>query len=200
MERIGSNRINELVRRAISGDGNAFTALWDEYIASLRSLIKSWDKTLDDLYVDDICSRSFEKAFRQIGTYDPAKSQFFTWLRTIARNTAFDLLASERRRRNLMVSMDEGGCESTPQVAETIPDGVESPLDSIIRSEEGVETEKYISRLSPLYQDIARKRLVEGMPYKEIAESTGLELNTVRTRIRRAKAFIEAMRSEEEED
>lgn len=200
MERIGSNRINELVRRAISGDGNAFTALWDEYIASLRSLIKSWDKTLDDLYVDDICSRSFEKAFRQIGTYDPAKSQFFTWLRTIARNTAFDLLASERRRRNLMVSMDEGGCESTPQVAETIPDGVESPLDSIIRSEEGVETEKYISRLSPLYQDIARKRLIEGMPYKEIAESTGLELNTVRTRIRRAKAFIEAMRSEEEED
>ncbi len=200
MERIGSNRINELVRRAISGDGNAFTALWDEYIASLRSLIKSWDKTLDDLYVDDICSRSFEKAFRQIGTYDPAKSQFFTWLRTIARNTAFDLLASERRRRNLMVSMDEGGCESTPQVAETIPDGVESPLESIIRSEEGVETEKYISRLSPLYQDIARKRLIEGMPYKEIAESTGLELNTVRTRIRRAKAFIEAMRSEEEED
>ncbi len=199
MERIGSNRINELVSRAISGDGNAFTALWDEYIASLRSLIKSWDKTLDDLYVDDICSRSFEKAFRQIGTYDPSKSQFFTWLRTIARNTAFDLLASERRRRNLMVSMDEGGCESSPQVAETIPDGVESPLDSIIRSEDRVETEMYISRLSPLYRDIAGKRLIEGMPYKEIAEATGLELNTVRTRIRRAKAFIEAMRTEEEE-
>lgn len=199
MERIGSNRINELVSRAISGDGNAFTALWDEYIASLRSLIKSWDKTLDDLYVDDICSRSFEKAFRQIGTYDPSKSQFFTWLRTIARNTAFDLLASERRRRNLMVSMDEGGSESSPQVAETIPDGVESPLDSIIRSEDRVETEMYISRLSPLYRDIAGKRLIEGMPYKEIAEATGLELNTVRTRIRRAKAFIEAMRTEEEE-
>lgn len=199
MERIGSNRINELVSRAISGDGNAFTALWDEYIASLRSLIKSWDKTLDDLYVDDICSRSFEKAFRQIGTYDPSKSQFFTWLRTIARNTAFDLLASERRRRNLMVSMDEGGCESSPQVAETIPDGVESPLDSIIRSEDRVETEMYISRLSPLYRDIAGKRLIEGMPYKEIAEATGLELNTVRTRIRRAKAFIEAMRAEEED-
>ncbi len=199
MERIGSNRINELVSRAISGDGNAFTALWDEYIASLRSLIKSWDKTLDDLYVDDICSRSFEKAFRQIGTYDPSKSQFFTWLRTIARNTAFDLLAGERRRRNLMVSMDEGGCDSSPQVAETIPDGVESPLDSIIRSEDRIETQMYISRLSPLYRDIAGKRLIEGMAYKEIAEVTGLELNTVRTRIRRAKAFIEAMRAEEED-
>jgi RNA polymerase sigma-70 factor, ECF subfamily len=198
MEKIGSNRINDLIKMAVGGDGNAFTALWDEYIVSLRTLIKSWNKNLDDLYVDDICSRSFEKAFRQISTYDPSKSQFFTWLRTIARNTTFDLLDEERRRRDLMVSMDEDGEGSSP--AETIPDGVESPLESIIRGEDQVETEKYISRLSPLYQDVARKRLIEGMQYKEIAAATGLELNTVRTRIRRAKAFIESMRSDEEEE
>ena len=198
MEKIGSNRINDLIKRAIAGDGNAFTALWDEYIVSLRKLIKSWNKNLDDLYVDDICSRSFEKAFRQISTYDPSKSQFFTWLRTIARNTTIDLLDEERRRRDMMVSMDDDGEGSSP--AETIADGVESPLESIIRDEDQVETEKYIARLSPLYQDVARKRLVDGMPYKEIAAATGLELNTVRTRIRRAKAFIEQMRSDDEED
>ncbi len=197
MEKIGSNRINDLIKMAVAGDGNAFTALWDEYIASLRSLIKSWNKTLDDLYVDDICSRSFEKAFRQISSYDPSKSQFFTWLRTIARNTAFDLLAEERRRRDLMVSMDDESDSTSP--VESIPDGLESPLDSIIRSEDQIETEKYIERLSPLYQDVARKRLIDGMQYKEIAAATGLELNTVRTRIRRAKAFIEAMRSDGED-
>ena len=198
MEKIGSNRINDLIKRAIAGDGNAFTALWDEYIVSLRKLIKSWNKNLDDLYVDDICSRSFEKAFRQISTYDPSKSQFFTWLRTIARNTTIDLLDEERRRRDMMVSMDDDGEGSSP--AETIADGVELPLESIIRDEDQVETEKYIARLSPLYQDVARKRLIDGMPYKEIAAATGLELNTVRTRIRRAKAFIEQMRSDDEED
>jgi RNA polymerase sigma factor (sigma-70 family) len=198
MEKIGSNRINDLIKRAIAGDGNAFTALWDEYIVSLRKLIKSWNKNLDDLYVDDICSRSFEKAFRQISTYDPSKSQFFTWLRTIARNTTIDLLDEERRRRDMMVSMDDEGEGSSP--VEAIADGVESPLESIIRDEDQVETEKYISRLSPLYQDVARKRLIDGMPYKEIAAATGLELNTVRTRIRRAKAFIEQMRSDDEED
>ena len=197
MEKIGSNRINDLVKMAIAGDGNAFTALWDEYISSLRAFIKSWQKSLDDLYVDDICSRSFEKAFRQISTYDPSKSQFFTWLRSIARNTTIDLLEEERRRRDLMVSMDDDG--GATSAVETIPDRVESPLDSIIRDEDQVETEKYIERLSPLYQDVARKRLIEGMPYREIAAATGLELNTVRTRIRRAKGFIEAMRRQEEE-
>ena len=92
MEATGSNHINDLVRQAIAGNGTAFTALWDLHIDSLRTFIKNWLKNLDDLHVDDICSRSFEKAFRQIGSYDPSKSQFITWLRTIARNTALDLL------------------------------------------------------------------------------------------------------------
>ena len=37
------------------------------------------------------------------------------------------------------------------------------------------------------------------MQYKEIAQEMDMELNTVRTRIRRAKAIIERMRKQEEE-
>ena len=88
MVKHGSMPTDELIRLAIIGDGAAFTHLWDENIDTLRCYIKSKMKNLDDFYVDDICSKSFEKAFRQIRTYDPAKSQFSTWLMTIARNTA----------------------------------------------------------------------------------------------------------------
>ena len=76
METPGSKPIDELVRRAIIGDGTAFTELWDTHIGSLRSYLKSKMKNLDDFYIDDICSRSFEKAFRQIGSFDPSRSQF----------------------------------------------------------------------------------------------------------------------------
>lgn len=196
MDKIGSSPISELVRMAINGNGTAFTALWDEYIGSLRLLIKSWNKNLDDLYVDDICSRSFEKAFRQIGSYDPSKSQFFTWLRTIARNTTFDLMEEEHRLHNNMIFIDDG---SKPcSVVESIPDKIDSPLESIIRVEDEVETESYIRRLSPLYREVAQKRLVEGLQYKEIARELNMELNTVRTRLRRARSFIEQMRKEEQ--
>ena len=41
-------------------------------------------------------------------------------------------------------------------------------------------------------------RLMDGLQYKEIAEELGMELNTIRTRIRRAKSMIEAMKSGEE--
>ena len=79
---------------------------------------------------------------------------------------------------------------------ESLPDLVASPLESIIRDEDQVETEGYVEKLPALYRDVARKRLIEGLQYKEIAQETGLELNTVRTRIRRARAIIDKMRKE----
>lgn len=196
MEQTGSNPINDLVRQAIAGNGTAFTALWDLHIDSLRTFIKGWLPNLDDLYVDDICSRSFEKAFRQISAYDPQKSQFITWLRTIARNTALDLLQQESRIHNQMVSIDDDTRQTA--VVDVIPDEVDTPLESIIRTEDREETQGYIDKLPALYREVARKRLVDGLQYKEIAQEMEMELNTVRTRIRRAKALIDNMRKDSE--
>lgn len=190
----GSKPINELVRLAIIGDGTAFTRLWDTHIDQLRSYIRGWLRHLDDFYVDDICSRSFEKAFRQIGTYDPSKSQFYTWLRTIARNTALDMLEQETRDRQRCVSLDVNDGQTA--VVENIGDEVDTPLDSIIKTEDRAQTEKYIEGLPDLYREVARKRLLDGLQYKEISEELDMELNTVRTRIRRAKALIDKMKEE----
>ncbi len=187
---------NDLVRQALAGNGTAFTALWDLHIDSLRAFIKRWLKNLDDLYVDDICSRSFEKAFRQISSYDPSKSQFLTWLKTIAKNTALDLLEKEFRLQNQMVSIDDD--TKSTSVMDIIPDQVDTPLESIIRSEDEEETEGYIDKLPALYREVARKRLIDGLQYKEIAQEMDLELNTVRTRIRRAKGLIDKMKKDNE--
>lgn len=198
MEQIGSNPIDGLILMAKAGNGMAFTALWDMYIDSLRSYIRSWLKNLDDLYVDDICSRSFEKAFRQIGSYDASKSQFITWLRSIARNTALDLLEQEGRIHNQIVSIDAN--PSALSVMDTIPDNVDTPLEFIIKNESEERTVHYIERLPELYREVARKRMIEGMQYKEISQELGMELNTVRTRIRRAKGLIEKMKEENDND
>ena len=198
MEKTGSKPINELIRLAIIGDGAAFTALWDTHIDSLRSFIKGQMRSLDDFYVDDICSRSFEKAFRQISSYDPSISQFSTWLKKIAYNTALDTL--ERRGRDQkkyhMVYLDDDSLPSP--VVEELPDQIDTPLDSIIRDEDEARNLKYINALPELYREVARKRLIEGLQYKEIAEELEMELNTVRTRIRRAKALIDEMKENED--
>lgn len=196
MAKIGSKPIDELVRRAIIGDGTAFTALWDTNIDSLKAYLKSLLKNMDDFYIDDICSRSFEKAFRQIRSYDPGKSQFSTWLRKIAHNTAMDVVDAENRAMGEMVSIDGKGQES--DLGESLEEQIDSPLDSIIRNEDEEQTNRYIDALPQLYREVARKRLIEGLQYKEIAEELGMELNTVRTRIRRAKGLIENMKDEQD--
>jgi RNA polymerase sigma-70 factor, ECF subfamily len=78
-----------------------------------------------------------------------------------------------------------------------VMDQRETPLESIIRDEDESQTRKYIDSLPELYREVARKRLLEGLQYKEIAEELNLELNTVRTRIRRAKEMIEKKKEDE---
>ena len=195
MAKPGSRPIDELLRLAIIGDGAAFTELWDTHIDSLRAYIKSRMKNLDDFYVYDICSRSFEKAFRQIRSYDPARSRFSTWLMNIAHNTAVDTVEQENRSHKRYVSIDQD--RSAGSAVGSIGSEDDTPLESIIRDEDQVQTEKYIDGLPELYRVIARMRLVDGLQYNEIAEETGLPLNTVRTRIRRAKAHIDKIKSEE---
>ncbi|MBS7273537.1 MAG: sigma-70 family RNA polymerase sigma factor [Bacteroidales bacterium] len=196
MAKIGSTPIDELVRRAIIGDGEAFTKLWDTHIETLRNYLKTSFKQLDDFYIDDICSRSFEKAFRQIGSFNPSLSQFSTWLRTIARNTALDVLDSENRNQRKLVWIDDGSAAGA--AIESIGDEGATPLESIIEDEEGDKLREYIEALPELYREVARKRLIEGLQYKEIAQELDMELNTVRTRIRRAKAMIDGMKKDED--
>ncbi|MBO4263541.1 MAG: sigma-70 family RNA polymerase sigma factor [Bacteroidales bacterium] len=197
-EEIGWKPTRELVLRAVHGDGMAFTALWDTHIDALRAFIKSEMGLLDDFYVDDVCSRSFEKAFRQIRTYDPEKSRFSTWLKVIAHRTALDTLEQERRKNRRQVSLDES-VGASAFVADTVPDEIDTPLERMIRHEDQAETRCYVDALPDLYRTVARLRLLDGLQYKEIAEETGLELNTVRTRIRRAKSIIANMQENGEE-
>ena len=99
-------------------------------------------------------------------------------------------MGQEKSRKFL--SLDDDARQIS--VFDSISDDVETPLESIIRTEDRERTKQYIEGLPELYREIARKRLVDGLQYKEISEETGVELNTVRTRIRRARTMIEEMK------
>lgn len=183
---------DELIRRAIIGDAAAFTRLWDTNIDVLRIYIRTTIKNLDDFYVEDICSKSFQKAFRQIGSFDSSRSQFATWLKVIARRTALDTVAQLRRMKENYVSITDENINTI----DTMGDGDPDLLEAIIGVEDSDRTRELIEGLPSLYLDIARMRMVEGCQYKEIADELGMELNTVRTRIRRAKALIDKMKED----
>lgn len=198
MEKTGSKPIDELIVLAKGGNGLAFTALWDRHIGQLSNYLKTKFSNLGTYEVEDICSRSFEKAFRQIHTFDPSRSQFLTWLCVIARNTALDSMEQDRRvhPKSQIVYLDD---EAQNSGMEGIADQTSDALNSLISTEDEEEKTKYIECLPELYREVARRRMIDGMKYNEIAEAMDLELNTVKTRIRRAKKIIDELRKEEDD-
>ena len=173
MAKTGLKPIDELIVLAKGGNGLAFTALWDRHIDLLRSYIKNRFKNIDDYDVDDICSRSFEKAFRQIHNFDDSKSQFPTWLFTIARNTALDTLEKDKRihPKNQIVYLDD---DTQSSGLEGIPDQADDALGKLIKIENEEERVKYIDRLPELYREVARKRLIDGMKYDGFQSVRGI--------------------------
>ena len=52
---------------------------------------------------------------------------------------------------------------------------------------------QFIDELPSLYKDVMIKYMIEELEYEAIARELGLELNTVRTRIRRGKQHLAEM-------
>ena len=174
----------DLVRLAIEQNQAAFIVLYTRYNAGVRSHISRYVSQKED--VEDICLESFQKAFSQIATYNP-EYKFSTWLYRIARNTAFDHLSRHDREKNYIptTSINEDIAE-----LKEIPATMHNPEEDIINQQEYDKWLSNIEKLKDDYHIVAKMNLIDNFGYKEIAEALELPLNTVKTKIRRAKAML----------
>ena len=178
----------ELVRRAVAGDQMAYRAIYQLHEKAIRSRVGGYFKWKAD--VDDVVSESFQKAFANLSSFDTER-ELRPWLSTIATRTALDHLASIKR--------EDEKKEGIKQKAGDDTSGGQDPLTEVTPEEEIINDENhqrlmaYIDELSPLYKDVMVKYMIEELEYEEIAKELGLELNTVRTRIRRGKQHLAEM-------
>ena len=71
--------------------------------------------------------------------------------------------------------------------------GRSTPEEEIINDEVHQRLMQFIDELPSLYKDVMIKYMIEELEYEAIARELGLELNTVRTRIRRGKQHLAEM-------
>ena len=188
MERTGSKLTNltdeELIKLAAGQHQTAFIILYTRYNAGVKSHISRY--VIQKEEVEDICLESFQKAFSQIHTFNP-EYKFSTWLYRIARNTAFDHLSKNDREKSYMpmTSINEDNAELKELTATS-----HNPEDDIINQQEYDKWLTNIEKLKDDYKAVAKMNLIDNFGYKEIADELGLPLNTVKTKIRRAKAQL----------
>ena len=188
METTGSKLTNmpdtDLVRLANEQNQAAFIVLYTRYNAGVKSHIARYVIQKED--VEDICLESFQKAFSQIGSYNP-DYKFSTWLYRIARNTAFDHLSRHDREKTNMptTSINEDIAE-----LKEIPATMHNPEEDIINQQEYDKWLTNFEKLKDDYKVVAKVNLIDNFGYKEIADALEMPLNTVKTKIRRAKAML----------
>ena len=188
MEATGSKLTNlsdtELVRLALEQNQAAYIVLYTRYNTGVKSHISRYVSQKED--VEDICLESFQKAFSQLATYNP-EYKFSTWIYRIARNTAFDHMSRHDREKNNMPtrSINEDYAE-----LKELPAAMHNPEEDIINQQEYDKWLNNIEKLKEDYRTVARMNLIETFGYKEIAEALGMPINTVKTKIRRAKAML----------
>ncbi len=188
MEKTGLKLTNlsdpELVKLAIEQNQAAFIVLYTRYNTGVKAHISHYIIQKED--IEDICLESFQKAFSQIATYND-EYKFSTWLYRIARNTAFDHISRKDREKNNLPTTSIS--EEMAQVSD-IPAVMHNPEDEIITQQEYDKWLTNIEKLKDDYRIIARMNLIDNFGYKEIAEELEIPINTVKTRIRRAKAML----------
>ena len=188
METTGSKLTNlsdtDLVRLAIDQNQAAFIVLYTRYNAGVRSHIARYVSQKED--IEDIALESFQKAFSQLGSYND-EYKFSTWIYRIARNTAFDHLSRHDREKNNMptTSINEDFAE-----LKELPAVMHNPEEDIINQQEYDKWLNNIEKLKDDYKTVAKMNLIDNFGYKEIADALDMPINTVKTKIRRAKAQL----------
>ena len=114
------------------------------------------------------------KVWNNAARYSSAKASPITWLVTIARNQAIDRL---RSRKAPAASLE---------AAFDIPDALPSPEARVLGVDEKNRLEECLGSLDTAGRDIVQRAFFGEITYERLAQTEGLPLGTVKSRIRRS--------------
>ena len=170
----------ELIEKAGQGDMAAFQEIYRRasgfvYSVAFRVVGRKHE-------AEEVTQDVFLKAYKNLGKFQ-YKSSLKTWLYRITVNTALNYA---KKKNRIMEREVEQEYESVTAVPEEGTRGLESG-----EAEEHLGT--LLAQLNPDQRACIVLREIEGLDYQAIAESLGINLNTVRSRLKRAREALMAL-------
>lgn len=170
----------ELLRAAGRGSAGAFETFYDRTVryanAFARRLVKPED-------MDDVLSDAFFQAWREAARFDPARGSAVTWLLTLVRSRALDLL---RQRRH--TASEEAQAELAERACE-----LPGPDDVLALARDGSRLHAALATLSTNERWVLGLAYFRELTHQQIAECTGLPLGSVKSLILRSQARLRGL-------
>ena len=168
-----------------AGDARAFESLVRRHRAPVFNFILRY--TGQRARAEDVLQETWLKVVRSAREYEP-KAKFTTWLYTIARNLCVDSARKESYRQAASLEAPATGAEGAEgrPLGEGLPDTGASPERGAYNARVRPLLERALSSLPEEQREVFILREYSGIPFKDIAEVTGVSENTVKSRMRYA--------------
>jgi len=170
-----------LVQRAQAGDETAFREIVERYQSKVFSIIHGIVRQRND--IEDIAQQVFAKVYLSLRSFD-FRSSLITWIYKITVNECFDYLRKRKVRR--LVYESDLSEDEVRRVENTDP-AIERQIsaDSSLAQRDYVL--KLLTRVSEEERNLLILKEVEGFSVEELAAKTGMNENTVKVKLFRAR-------------
>src|ERR1700727_774872 len=170
-----------LVRRVQARDEIAFSEIVERYQAKVFSIIYGILRNHND--AEDIAQQVFSKVYFSIRNFD-FRSSLLTWIYKITVNECYDYLR-KRRVRKLVYESDFSADESL-RMENSEPATDQAPaIDDQLAKRDLIL--KLLSKISEEDRSLMLLKEVEGHSVEELSEMTGMNENTIKVKLFRAR-------------
>ena len=169
----------EIISKVLSGDQQAYAELVNRYQNYVFTLSLRFTKNRED--AEEVAQDIFIKAYRALADFK-GTSKFSTWLYTIVNNTCITFL---RKKRLQTHSLD---IEGTFEVADSQDSGLRANL--VEQKSRVAMVNEAIKMLNRDDAEVITLFYKSEQSLEEIAQILGLETNTAKVRLHRARTRL----------
>ncbi|MEX0980326.1 MAG: sigma-70 family RNA polymerase sigma factor [Gemmatimonadota bacterium] len=174
---------SEVVQAFLDGDQRAFGILVDRYDTRLLNFVY---RTVGDRErAQDLVQETFVRVYRHLHRFDQSK-KFSTWIYTIASNLAKNELRNRSRNPLVLFQTIKRNWDADHRPLEW-EDHSYKPDDLYRKRHLRALVENAVAELPEHHRIVFVLRELEGKTYEEIADITGVNLGTVKSRLNRAR-------------
>lgn len=170
-----------LVRRAQAGDDMAFRQIVERYQSKVFSIIYGILRNHND--AEDIAQQVFSKVYFSLKNFD-FRSSLLTWVYKITVNECYDYLRKKKVRK-LVYESDFSEDEAMRMDNSEAARDMVAPVDTTLARRDYIS--KLLAKLSSEERSLLLMKEVEGHSVEELAKMTGINENTIKVKLFRAR-------------
>jgi len=164
---------DNLISGVQNGEMESLEALYQRHHQSVYALSMSILGSHHD--AEEVVQETFLQVWRKCMTYNPSRGALYTWIMTIGRSRALDLV---RKRSRLERKARESASEKPNREV------LATPEISVISGQEAGWLHEALEELGTSLREVIALAYFKGLSHSEIADEADLSLGTVKWRIR----------------